>query len=128
MRDHSADRIRAEFRERSREIESISTANRTESQQTQLRTIRSYERRRSTDIQTRAQIESHTDRYEQWREWSGKRGFPRRFERLTIQYNEEAGLPEFASFGYRRLFAEYVDGLTDADATDFAIYESDIAA
>jgi hypothetical protein len=127
MRDWSADRIRNQVRETRRELTAIPSNQRSESQSNRITDLRRFERRQNTDIQYRADIESMPDRQDNWREWSAKDGpgFPAKFARDILALNESQGLPEFASFGYRVMYASYVLDYEDNEAMDFAEYAAD---
>lgn len=124
MRDHSAEHIRSQVQETELRLEHTAIRYRTVEQQTRLATIQRYIYQESETPARRAEIEPYSSRKDNWSEWSGNQ-FPQAMMNRIIAANTSAGMPDFSSFGFRVVYAEYVEGYDEDDALDYADYEED---
>lgn len=118
-RDTSADNIRGFVSDERKRIVAISSKKRSENDRKIIRNIR-VDRRRENRIETAPRLRPMSQRVTEFSKWSGEQNFPSWAETFIAQQNLDRGLDPFDSYGFRRFYWRYVEGLPTDEIGDLA--------
>ena len=119
FRDQSADHIRGfEDSERTR-ITEVRASKRSDEEKKIIREIR-QSRRIENRVETGPRLKPKSERQDEFSQWTADRNFPSWADQFIAEQNEERGLDPLDSYGFRRFWHHYVDGIPVEDIGDLA--------